>query len=305
VRVRSPRSYRHATRRGLATLVLVGEALAGCGRTELPTSSPGAAGAGSAELTVQSNVRTAGSAIGASYERSVTFTAVGQTGCLTLSTSMSAGPCSVNPCLGSSAVTSASTTDGGTEALPNAGAVTIDGAQMQPLTLEPGVDGAYPSDTVKGQLAWTAGGAQVSFQWAEVPGDRSSAGGSATLETPPYIALTPGSAFAVPPTTLPRGQDLTVEWISDTTPAPADKVAVDLESGSVQLVCIFAASAGMGVIPPSALALVPAGAGSYNVHSKEGATTKNVEGSQWSFGFNVDAQARTSSGLAKGAVTFE
>ena len=61
----------------------------------------------------------------------------------------------------------------------------------------------------------------------------------------------------------------------------------------------------MGVVPASALAVVPAGAGSYNVHSKEGTTDKNVGGSHWSFGFNVDAQARTSSGLAKGTVTFE
>jgi hypothetical protein len=145
----------------------------------------------------------------------------------------------------------------------------------------------------------------VTFQWAHLPGDPSSAGGSATLGTPPYIALTQGSAFAIPPTTLARDQDLSVEWTSDTTPTSADQVAVDLQSGSVQIVCIFAVSAGMGVIPASALALVPAGAGSYNVHSKEGATNKSISGSHWSFGFNVDAQARASSGLAKGAVTFD
>jgi hypothetical protein len=176
---------------------------------------------------------------------------------------------------------------------------------MPPLTLEPGSDGAYGSDTVKGQLAWTAGGTQVTFEWTHLPGDPSSAGGSISLDTPPYIALTQGSAFAIPPTTLARDQDLTVAWTSDTAPTSADQVAVDLDMGSVQLVCIFAASAGMGVIPASALALVPAGPGSYNVHSKEAATNKSVDGSQWSFGFNVDAQARTSSGLAKGTVTFE
>jgi hypothetical protein len=70
-------------------------------------------------------------------------------------------------------------------------------------------------------------------------------------------------------------------------------------------VCIFDATAGMGVVPAAALALVPAGVGSYNVHSKEAATDKSVGGSQWTFGFNVDAQARTSSGLAKGTVTFD
>jgi hypothetical protein len=299
--VRPLRCYRPATACGVATLVLVGEALAGCSRTDLLDDSPvtDEAAAGSAEFYVQSNVPTMGSAIGATYVRTVTFTAVGQNGCTMTSSSTSAGPCTVNPCV------APPSQDGGTETLPNGGAVTIEGAQMPPLTLEPGIDGAYPSDTVKGQLAWTAGGAQVSFQWAEVPGDPSSSGGSVTLETPPYVALTQGSAFAIPPTTLARRQDLTVEWTSDTTPMSEDQVAVDLDSGSFQLVCIFTVSAGMGIIPASALALVPAGTGSYNVHSKEGSTNKSVDGSPWSFGFNVDAQARTSSGLAKGAVTFE
>jgi hypothetical protein len=281
------------------TLLLAGEALVGCGgRTAISMDSTDQAAAGSAEFYVQSNVPAMGSATGASYERSVTFTAVGQNACTVTSSATTVGPCSVDPCV------APPPPDGGTETLLNGGAVTIDGARMPPLTLEPASDGAYASDTVKGQLAWTAGGAQVTFQWAHVPGDPSSAGGSVALDTPPYIALTPGSAFAIPPTTLARDQDLTVAWASDTTPASADQVAVDLDSGSVELVCIFAASAGMGVIPASALALVPAGAGSYNVHSKEAATNKSIGGSQWSFGFNVDAQARTSSGLAKGAVTF-
>lgn len=278
----------------------MGEALVGCGgaTTSLGSAPTDETAAGSAEFYVQSNIPTTGSATGASYARSVTFTAAGQNGCAVGSSTIAAGPCSLNPCL-------APPPDGGTETLLNGGAVTIDGAQMPPLTLEPASDGAYPSDTVKGQLAWTAGGAQVTFQWAHLPGDPSSAGGSATLDTPPYIALTQGSAFAIAPATLARDQDLTVEWTSDTAPTSADQVAVDLQTGSVQLVCIFAVSAGRGVIPASALAFVPAGAGSYNVHSKEGTTNKAVSGSQWSFGFNVDAQARTSTGLAKGAVTFD
>jgi hypothetical protein len=285
---------------GGATLLLVGEALVACGGATTTDSAPSeGAGGGSAEFYAQSNVPSMGSAAGASYKRSVTFTAVGQNGCGGTSSRMNAGPCSVNPCL------APPPPDGGTEALPNGGAITIDGARMPSLTLEPGSDGAYAPNVVKGQLAWTAGGAAVTFQWAHLPGDPSSPGGSATLDTPPYIALTQGSAFAIPPTTLARDQDLTVEWTSDTAPTSADQVAVDLDSGHVQLACIFAATAGIGVIPASALGLVPAGAGTYNVHSKEGSTNKAVGGSQWSFGFNVDAQARTSSGLAKGAVTFD
>ena len=301
-------SYVRATASGAAALLLVlvlvlvvGEALVGCGgaTTSLESAPTSETAAGSAEFYVQSLIPTMGSAAGASYQRNVTFTAVGQNDCTVPSSTVSAGPCSVNPCL------APPPPDGGPETLLNAGAVTIDGAQMPALTLEPEGDGAYASDTVKGQLAWAAGGAQVTFRWAHLPGDPSSPGGSATVDTPPYIALTQGSAFATAPVTLGRDQDLTVRWTSDTAPTSADQVAVDLQVGSVQLVCIFAVSAGMGIIPESALALVPAGAGSYNVHSKEGTANKSVSGSQWSFGFNVDAQARTSSGLAKGAVTFD
>jgi hypothetical protein len=283
-----------------ATLVVLAQALVACGgtTTALATSTYDA-GAGSADFYVQSYVPTMGSAAGASYERNVTFTAVGQNGCALTSSATSAGPCSMNPCL------APPPPDGGTETLPSAGNVTIAGAQLAPLTLEPATDGVYAPNTVEGQLPWTAGGAQVTFQWAHLPGDPSSAGGSATVDTPAYIALTEGSAFATPPTTLARDQDLTVAWTSDTTPASADQVAVDLESGSVQIVCIFASSAGTGTVPAAALALVPAGAGSYNVHSKQAATDRSVGGSQWTFGFNVDAQARTSSGLAKGTVTFD
>jgi hypothetical protein len=287
--------------RALGAFVLVlpgaclGAALLACGGRTTTTDD----GAGSAEFYVMNSVPAAGSSTGASYQRSVTFTALGQSGCSATSSTPPVGPCSVNPCVAPAAP------DGGTETLPSAGPITIDGAQMPPLTLEPDSDGAYPPDVVKGQLPWSAGGVPVTFQWAHVPGAPSSAGGSVVLATPPYIALMQGSAFADRPTTLARDQDLTVSWTSDTTPTSADQVAVDLDSGSVQIVCIFTASAGTGVVPAAALGLVPAGMGSYNIHSKQAATNKSVGGSGWSFGFNVDAQARASSGLAQGAVTFE
>ncbi len=290
-----------STRASLVALPLVVALVpAGCGgATTASPASTEVTNAGSAEFYVQSNVPAPGCPTGASFSRSVTFTRAGEGGCAVTSHATSVGPCSLNPCV------APPPPDSGTPTLVNAGAITIDGAQMPSLTLTPCGDGVYASDVINEQLPWTVGGASVTFQWAHVPGDPTSPGGSATLATPPYIALAPGSAFATRPTTVARDADITVAWTSDTPPTAADQVAVDLDVGSSQLVCIFAASAGTGVIPAAAVALVPAGAGSYNVHSKQGSATKAVGGTGWQFGFNVDAQARTNYGLAKGSVTFE
>jgi hypothetical protein len=254
-------------------------------------SPPGAA-SGSGEFYAHSYVPVRGSETGAYYDRKVTFT---QTTC----TSTRVGPCSVNPCA------FPSVPDGGTEPLPDAGSVSIDGAQMRPLTLEPQSDGTYAPIAVDGQLAWTTGGSTVTFQWAHLPGNTSAAGGSITLSTPPYIALATGSAFADATPTVTRSQDLTVSWTSDSPPTTADQVAVDLNVGSTQVVCIFSLSDGTGVVPTGALSLLGAGAGTFNVHSKQGKTLKGVDGTQWTLGFNVDAEARTSYGLAMGAVTIQ
>jgi hypothetical protein len=82
---------------------------------------------------------------------------------------------------------------------------------------------------------------------------------------------------------------------------------IDLTSTSTQIVCEYSASAGVGVVPAAALQSLPAGAGTFDVHSKEYASLHlgSGSGAQWSVGFNVDAHARTSYGLSFGAVTFQ
>ncbi len=271
-------------------LACLGAACGGRDAADAPSSG------GSGELYVHSYVPTAGSTTGASYDRTVTFT---QPPCATPTIMM--GPCSLTGCFTPSSPDAGTTP---TPSPPNAGTITIDGAQMPALSLEP-QPGGYTPNVVDGQLPWTTGGESVTFQWTSLPGNAAAAGGSITLATPPYIALTTDSAFAVPTTTLARSQDLTVSWTSDTAPSTADQVAVDVNSGTTQLVCIFSVSAGTGVIPTAALQLVEAGAGSFNVHSKQGKTLKGVDGTPWVLGFNVDAQARTSYGLARGPVTLE
>jgi hypothetical protein len=263
--------------------------VAACGGRDTTASSS----AGSAELYVHSFVPTPGSSTGASYDRQVTLS---QSVCT--SPTITIGPCTINPCY------TPATPDGGSSPSPNAGTITIAGAQMSALSLDPQPSG-YTSNTIDGQIAWTTGGEAVSFEWTNAPGNPAGAGGSVTLATPPYIALTPTSAFATATPTLARTQDVIVSWTSDTPPTTADQVAIDLASASTQVVCIFAVSAGTGVIPSAAVALAPAGAGSYNVHSKQGKTVTHVDGSQWTMSFNVDAQARANDGLAKGPVTFE
>jgi len=266
-----------------ALLVMTCAATACGGRGDVEASPEVAVGSG--EFYAHSLVPMMGSLAGASYYRKVTFT---RTTC----TSTKVGPCSVNPCAFPST-------------LPNAGPVSIDGAQMPPLTLEPQSDGVYASTTVDGQLAWTTGGSTVTFQWAHLPGNPAAAGGSVELSTPPYIALAAGSALAAANPTVMRSQDLTVSWTSDSPPTTADQVAVDFNMGSTQVVCIFSVSDGTGVVPAAALAPLGAGAGTFNVHSKQAKTLKSVDGTQWTLGFNVDAEARTNYGLAIGSATFQ
>jgi hypothetical protein len=60
-------------------------------------------------------------------------------------------------------------------------------------------------------------------------------------------------------------------------------------------------------VPAAALQTLPAGPGTFDVHSKR-TTEKNFvaeDGTKWVFGFNVDALARTSEGVASGTVMFQ
>jgi hypothetical protein len=285
---------------------------AGCGGTTNDPQGPGsgpssddsssggsqnqAAAGGSGSITVMSDRPIQGSLSGAQYQREASFTpAMG--GCPTTTL----GACSVNPCRPTSSTGTPSAP------LPNAGTVTIGGAEMTSATLEPQRTGSYTAYVVPEQVAWLTGGESVTLAWEHAPGDDSQGGGSITMFTPPYLALTGGSAFDAAPTTIARNEDLTVAWTSDSSPSVLDQVLVDIWTGSTQLTCQYVASAGIGVVPAEALQHLTAGPGNFDIHSKEYAskTVTGVDGSSWSYGFNVDAHARASYGLTYGAVTVQ
>jgi hypothetical protein len=251
-----------------------------------------ATGGGSADFNVTSSVPIAGSTVGSSYTRNASFT---RTAC----TYTTIGACTVDPCYASSSSGTA------TDPAANAGQVSIGGAQMASLSLNPQGDGTYSQETIDGAVPWSTGAETVTVQWAHAPGNTTAGGGTMTLGTPPYIALAPGSAFADATATLARTQDLTVSWTSDTSPTALDTVSVSLISGSTLVYCGFSVSAGSGVVSAAALPYLGTGAASSGVHSKEytSQTVTGADGAQWTLGFNVDATARTSYGLAQGSVT--
>jgi hypothetical protein len=252
---------------------------------------------GSASFTVMSDRPTEGSSAGASYRRQASLSP--KSTC----TTTTIGGCTVNPCSTSSSWPSA---DGEPATVPNAGSVTIGGAEMAPASLAPGGNAGYASETVDG-IAWNAGGEPVTLTWQHFPGDPSQPGGTIALASPAYVALMAGSAFAAAPRTVPRDQDLVIAWTPDTTPSTADQVLVDVTAGSTQISCDFSLALGTGVVPSAALEYLTAGAGTYDVHSKEYAyqNLSGADGAQWSMAFNVDAHARTSDGLATGAITIQ
>lgn len=171
--------------------------------------------------------------------------------------------------------------------------------------IEPESDGDYATQSFDA-APWMAGGESITVAWAHFPGSTTQAGGTFVAETPPYVTLSPGSPFADPTSTLDRTADLTFSWTSDTAPESTDYLGVYFDSGSTQVGCNFDASAGTGVVPAAALQTLGAGAGSFDIHSKRinGESLTATDGSTWSFGFNVDALARTSYGVAAGKVTF-
>jgi hypothetical protein len=262
-----------------------------------PDSASSDATGGSGSFTVMSDRPIQGSDTGASYSREVSFTR-GTASCATTTI----GACSVNPCHVSSSGTGA-----GSAPLPNAGSVNISGAEMTSALLDPQTNGSYVSEVVADQVPWRTGGEMVTLAWAHVPGEATQPGGSIMVGTPPYIALSGDSAFATAPSAVDRTQDLTLAWTSDSPASVLDEVLLDLGSGSTQLTCSFPVLAGTGVVSAAALHLLEAGQGNYDVHSKQYAseTLNAADGTVWSVGFNVDAHARASYGLATGSVTIQ
>ena len=281
--------------RSLAARVVVSCLFAAaCGRT--PTENLGATetGPGSGSFSVTSDRPVAGSTTGASYSMSASFTT--ESSC----TSTTIGACTVKPCYQSTS------SGNGSVALPTAGQVTVIGTTMTSLTLDPQSDGNYANESVTGELPWQMGGEALTFQWSSFPGNAGQPGDSITLSTPPYIALTMGSAFAALTSTVVRDQDLTVLWTNDNTPTELDEVSVDVTSDSVQVYCIFSAASGSGVVPAAVLESLEAGDGNYNVISKEHASLSINEGEgAWSMSFNINALARSGYGLARGSVTIQ
>lgn len=249
---------------------------------------------GSAGFWIKSTAPATGSTTPASFSLEALFIPPGETSCATTTI----GACKVNPCF-----TPASSAAG--RDVTNAGQITVVTLATTDA-IEPRSDGTYSKQTFDG-APWMRGGDSITLAWAHFPGSTTQAGGTLAVETPAYVTLSAGSPFAGPTSTLARTGDLTLAWTSDTTPTSADDVGVYLVSGSTQVGCNFDASSGTGVVPAAALQSLGAGAGTFDIHSKH-VTSKNIagaDGSTWVFGFNVDALARTSYGLASGSVTFQ
>jgi hypothetical protein len=262
-----------------------------CGGNTDATATPNPLG--SAGFWIKSSVPAAGATSSASFTLEAEFLRPGATSCAT----STIGACTVNPCLTPPpSVTGSDVT--------NAGQITV-ATSTTTDAIEPESDGDYATQTFDA-APWMAGGESVTVTWAHFPGSTTEAGGTFVAETPPYVTLSPGTPFADPTSTLDRSADVTFSWTSDTAPASTDRVGVYFDSGSTQVGCNFDASAGTGVVPAAALQALGVGAGSFDIHSKHSGTEKlpAADGSTWSFGFNVDAFARTSYGVAGGRVTF-
>jgi hypothetical protein len=273
-------------RRACLLLLLLAAA---CGSETADNVDP----AGSAEFWIKASVPATSSKTGASFSLDASFIRPGATSCATTTI----GACTIDPCF--SPVSSRAGSD-----VTDVGQVTLVSSTATGA-IEPQSDGTYATRTFVG-VPWMTGGDSLTLGWTHFPGSTSQAGGTLALETPPYVTLSSGSPFADPTSTLARTGDLTFSWTSDSPPASADNVSVYLVSGSTQVGCNFDASAGTGVVPAAALQSLDAGAGTFDVHSKRftGQHMAAADGSTWAFGFNVDAIARTSDGLALGTVTF-
>lgn len=284
------------TRRKLLVLAMAELAAlsAGCGAETANDVATTSASSGTASFTVVSNRPLAGSSSGESFQLGVSLTSPALECDRTV-----IGACTVNPCAQS--VAPAGST------LPSAGKVGLTAPGMMPFAVSPQSDGIYPWQSVIGQVPWTTSGESVTLQWAHFPGDDAVAGDRITLTTPPYVALTAGSAFEGSVSTLARSSDLTITWTTESAPAATDQLLVDVNVASTQVYCVFAAGAGTGVVPASVLGNLPTGPGSYSVHSKQYAseTRSGAGGASWSFSFNIDATARTRTGLATGNLTIQ
>jgi hypothetical protein len=265
----------------------------GCGAATTNDAATTSA-SGTASFTVVSNRPLAEGASGESFQLGVSLTSPAPECSKTV-----IGACTLNPCPQTAAPAGST--------LPSAGKVGLTAPGMMPFAVSPQSDGIYPWQSVLGKVPWTTSGESVTLQWAHFPGDDAVAGDRITLTTPPYVTLTAGSAFEGSVSTLARSSDLTITWTTESPPAATDQLLFDVNAASAQVYCVFAVGAGTGVVPATALGYLPTGPGSYSVHSKQYAseTRSAAGGASWSFSFNVDATARTRTGLATGNLTIQ
>lgn len=237
---------------------------------------------------------TQGSTTGASFTFDAEFLRPGATSCAT----STIGACTIDPCLVPPPSVEGSN-------VTSAGTVTVV-TSTTTEAIEPESDGDYANGKFDA-APWAVGDESITVEWAHFPGTTTQAGGSLVAQTPPYVTLSPGSPFADAVATQGRTADLTFSWTSDGAPTSTDLLGVYFDSGSTQIGCNFAVSAGTGVVPAAALQALGAGAGSFDIHSKRSTGEKLTapDGSTWSFSVNADAWARTSYGVASGKVTFQ
>lgn len=160
----------------------------------------------------------------------------------------------------------------GTPTYHSAGTVSITGLDQQ-VTLTPQADNMYTVYSVQDQTLIDGGEAvTVSGAGAEVPAFSISftAPSRATITSPAKPATNTSLA-------INRAQDLSVAWSGGGVGKVYVYVAGPQGTGT-SVNCGFDASAGSGKVPTAALAMLPAGMGSFSSSSIE---SKSIDKSDW------------------------
>jgi len=161
----------------------------------------------------------------------------------TCSTPVVAGGCSTEQCTGA--------TDPGP--WPNAGTISISGTSM--LLMSPSLDGSYPTQEAGSTILFTDDQqVTIAANGGDVPGWSTPI----TAPTAVQFAQQQGLAVASSPAMLVRQTGLQLTW----TPTPIGDVVIDVvASDGSRMRCAFPAAAGDGMLEPTALLALPAGAG--------------------------------------------
>jgi hypothetical protein len=136
------------------------------------------------------------------------------------------------------------------------------------LGLMAAADGSYNSVQQPGTLWQPGATVDISALGAEVPAFQVA------VVVPPTTAITNPSNSAV---VISRASGVTFQW----TGAPARVELTFSVPGApvASVACVFDGSTGVGVVPPNALAMLPAGNGNA---SADAFATKNVVAGAWS-----------------------